>query len=629
MNDDRRTSRPGISVESSPTASDIKRNKFSVKSDSHVSDGKTTLGDARVIHSESFLSHHSKRNKFASSGSVGTSLVGNLPFGGTGFGGSQSTASSVRMVPEIYSPLYQLANLQLPRDRRTMNAWNRAFYETNPYVRNSINLHATYPISKLRLKCHDKKILQFFEDMVEELNLWEVVQNVALEYWKIGEVFPFSRLNESTGKWNKIIIHNPDYIHVHRSVLANDPVVYLQPDEMLKRIVNGRTFQEQRLRQQLPPEILRLVRQNKNIPLDNFNVSHLKYLSSPYDGRGVSIIVCVYKDLMLYDKLRECKFAQADGLVNPITLVKLGDNENNRPSQEDLDEFRKIMEDAQFDKDFKLVTHASVAIERVGASGTVIDVGTDFEFIVKSILSGLMTPDSIINTEGPTYASASVGLEVLKGRYENFRTQIENWLVRKIFAPIAKIQDYYETKDKEKRLIVPQIVWNKMNLRDVNTYIDHLKALADATMVTGEGESAQPHLGRISAGAVLESLDIDFDEDLKRRKEEAIKILILQKEIATLKDLDLDELRSIDPDQPITEQTKREKERNKNDIFDKQQGSEVEPGTAPGTEEFPIKSLMEATPGVEPTTKETPLSLEALPPKAPPAPPGGTTGTET
>ena len=69
-----------------------------------------------------------------------------------------------RMMPEIYSPLFQVANLNLPRDRMTMNAWNRNFYDTNPIVRNAITLHATYPISKINIKSKNRKIEQFFND---------------------------------------------------------------------------------------------------------------------------------------------------------------------------------------------------------------------------------------------------------------------------------------------------------------------------------------------------------------------------------------------------------------------------------------------------------------------------------
>ena len=95
------------------------------------------------------------------------------------------TASSTtdRMSPEIYSPLFQLANLNLPRDRVTMNAWNRVFYDTHPIVRNAINLHASYPISKINITCKNKQVQQFFMEMAKKLICIQLltVQLLSLE----------------------------------------------------------------------------------------------------------------------------------------------------------------------------------------------------------------------------------------------------------------------------------------------------------------------------------------------------------------------------------------------------------------------------------------------------------------
>ena len=97
--------------------------------------------------------------------------------------------------------------------------------------------------------------------------------------------------------------------------------------------------------------------------------------------------------------------------------------------------------------------------------------------------------------------TASVGLEVLRSRYERFRNLIERWLVKKIMEPICKIQDFYEYRDGEKKLIVPKIVWNKINLRDIDTYIQSLKDLM----------ATDPGTGKVSDRSVMEFLDLDYD----------------------------------------------------------------------------------------------------------------------
>lgn len=461
-----------------------------------------------------------------------------------GFGGGGGT---VRQAPEVYSPLFQIANLQLPRDRITMNAWNRNFYDTHPLVHNCINLHATYPISKINIKCKNQKVQKFFEEMAEEMDLIGTLQNIALEFWKIGECFPYAELDEQKGVWKRITIQNPDYIHVKTSVLSGESTISLRPDAALMRLVQSNNPADVALRQNISEEILYHVRKGNNIPLDNFHISHLKMLSSPYDIHGTSVIVSIYKDLMLYDKLRESKFAQADNLVNPITLVKVGGSGEGEyhPTQQSLEQYRQIFEAAQYDKDFKIITHAGVAVERVGASGQIIDIGNDMNFIVDNILFGLMTPKAILTQDGASFNSASIGLEVLKQRYEAFRNMMARWLTKKIFAPISEVQEFYEYEDGNKKLIVPEIDWNQMILYDMDNYINVLNSLA----------TQNPENPTVSKTTLFRSLGLNIDEENRRIKKEMINGIILKKEQQLLSGMTLGALRSVKPDDDIIEPT--------------------------------------------------------------------------
>ncbi|MFM7854260.1 MAG: hypothetical protein ACKO96_20635, partial [Flammeovirgaceae bacterium] len=98
------------------------------------------------------------------------------------------------------------------------------------------------------------------------------------------------------------------------------------------------------------------------------------------------------------------------------------------------------LEEAQYDKDFKIVTHDGVKIERVGYNGGVMEIGTDVEHIINNLYTGLMVPKALMDQEGATYASSSVGLEVLRQRYDIFRNMIKKWLEQKVFAPISELQ---------------------------------------------------------------------------------------------------------------------------------------------------------------------------------------------
>ncbi len=271
-------------------------------------------------------------------------------------GNYSGSGGTVKQMPEVYSPLWLNSNLNLPRDRATINAWCRSFFALNPFVHNAISLHSTYPISKLNIKCPNKDIEKFFNDMIEEIDLMNVCVQIAQEYWLLGEAFVYAELDENRGKWSRLVINNPDYMIVKRTVMADEPVIMLRPDENLKKIIFSNRPGDIEQRKQLNNQIIDSVKRGENIQLDNFNVTHLAKKISPYEIRGTGLPVCIFRQLMLFDRLRESKFAQADSMINPVTLVKIGGDgpENLHPTFADIEAWRDVFE--CHDEDTEILT---------------------------------------------------------------------------------------------------------------------------------------------------------------------------------------------------------------------------------------------------------------------------------
>ena len=860
--------------------------------------------------------------------SVGIKKIAQVVSGGGFRGGSGDT---VKQTPEVYSPLWLNSNLSLPRDRATINAWCRSFYALNPFVHNAINLHSTYPISKLNIKCPNKEIEKFFNDMIEEIDLMNVCVSIAQEYWLLGEAFVYAELDESQGKWSRLLIQNPDYMVVKRTVVANEPTIMLRPDENLKKIIFSNKPTDIEQRKQLNQHIIDSVKRGDNIAIDNFHISHLARRISPYEIRGTGLPVCVFRQLMLFDKLKECysedteiltdkgfnkikdlvrqssdislnpnyvngvlldvdgsissiltmkedfkvacvnpenntieyhkpiemhmsqhngemihfksrnvdclvtpnhnmwvqkanrlngksgwsdfnkvkakdisptatyrfqgitnwegknieyvqvldkqipielylkfmgyvisegylgqnyidfvqkidsdciedikntvrqfasifdlsvyereiatkdykkagfkkqpsnrwnarinskslmnyfidqigtekstsaykkiptfiksldkdllsilletlvlgdgshlknkkslawkyytiskqlsddvqeiafkcgfapsiytkiksknteycvswsdaadgnypiltpnkkyppkinkenyngvvwcfevptglfitrrngqitiqgnsKFAQADNMINPLTLVKVG-SADFKPTFADLEAWRNVFEEAQYDKDFKVFTHEGVTVERVGYTG-INDISADITQAIKEIYVGLQVPSVLMDGGADTtYANGGVALDVLRQRYMQFRNMMSTWLKRKIFAPISKIQGFYDYSHGEKMLIVPDIDWNHMSLFDAGDYINTL-----LTLTQGEGDQK-----RASLHTLYRSLGLEFEDETRKLRKEAIQSEIAKKEKAALTSMNLNSLRTIDDEDEITE----------------------------------------------------------------------------
>jgi hypothetical protein len=512
------------------------------------------------------------------------------------------TGDTVKQSPEVYSPLWLNSNLNLPRDRATINAWCRSFYALNPFVHNAINLHSTYPISKLNIKCPNKDIEKFFNDMIEEIDLMNICVQIAQEFWLLGEAFVYSELDESKGKWSRLLIQNPDYMIVKRTVIANEPTIMLRPDENLKKIIFSNKPSDIEQRKQLNNHIIDSVKRGENIPLDNFHVSHLARRISPYEIRGTGLPVCIFRQLMLFDKLRESKYAQADNMINPLTVVKIG-SADFKPTFADLEAWRNVFEEAQYDKDFKIFTHEGVDVSRVGYGQGIYDISGDITQIIKEIYVGLQVPPVLMDGGADTtYANGGVALDVLRQRYMQFRNMMSIWLKTKIFAPISKIQGFYDYSGGEKQLIVPDVDWNHMSLFDAGDYINTLVTLT-------QGQDDQK---RASIHSLYRSMGLEWQDEQRKMRKEAIQTAILKKEKASLESMDLNELRALDDEDEIPEQD--------NDDNKPAGGESPLPGETPGGG-LPGLDMGSPPPPPPPSGGGAPPP-EAPPSGPPPAPPG-------
>ena len=247
--------------------------------------------------------------------------------------------------PTFYHPLFQPVNMLLPRDRRERNEWCRHFYRTEPIIATAIDLHTEYPVSDFNNVCSDEYIKKFFDYLAfDHLNIIELLLGIGHEYWKIGDVFVFGTLNEQDAIWDRFTILNPDYINIRTSVFSDDALIELIPDDMIRTIIQeGPRGENAELYHQMPDEVIRAVKMNRNIKLDNRLVTHIAHKSSDYESWGTPLMMRCFKALIYKDKLRAAQDAIANRHIFPIRLAKLGTPGEPYPTSQDLATFRDLL----------------------------------------------------------------------------------------------------------------------------------------------------------------------------------------------------------------------------------------------------------------------------------------------
>lgn len=442
--------------------------------------------------------------------------------------GLRRNAADVALTsPEIRNPLLNIVNFFLPYNYKVLNQWIRYYDRFHPMVGNCIDLHGYFPISKfdLKLKKTDDDVLGVYEDCTEEIELFQRFLEMSREFELIGEEYPYLHWSDELNFFDAMILMNPDFINVKMHPLAYGmkPTIELEPDELLKSLVQSNEPEDIEIKQALDPVVVSAVMMGQNIRIDPFNTEQIARKASPYEPRGTSIVLRIIKDLLYEDKLRDAQYSVADGMITPKVLYKLGDPNNGyMPTTEDLMDFRALLQAQAHDPLAAIVTHYGLSLEYVGAYGKILPIVPEFQFIEDRILTGLYTNKALTHGEGPTFANATVAMEALQGRYMAKREKLEDFAIRKIYTPIALANEFYEplTEAQMSHGVRPSSKDRKLNLPSFD-WKQKLKLVDDIQRKQMIINLRSRSIPEVSLRKIYDELGIDFQTEMAALKEES------------------------------------------------------------------------------------------------------------
>jgi hypothetical protein len=385
-------------------------------------------------------------------------------------------------MPAFYHPEFEPSTLLMPRERREVDAWCRYFYKYDALVSTAIDAHAELPISTIRMALpngHDKdknrKIKDEYEEMcsTEYLDLFNKLLQIGVEYYKLGNVVPYSQWSSEKNKWIKLTLLDPDYVEIEKLQFTNKMRIDMVPNDNLRRIVNNGPNHPKTgiLFQSLPEDIIQLIRMNKNIPLNTnpyngSHATHLAYKMADYDLWGTGLIERNFKALVYKDRLRQSQDAIAARHLTPKHLV-WAENMGNV----DVNTIREQVDSAMSDPDYAIITNFELHWELIGTSTGLMQLESEWNWLTEELLIGLMINKSFLLGEG-SYANGQTVLQVMNQRYSIYRERLESYIVQYLFKPMAVMNDWAEYEDgtvkKEKKIkyLFPKIKWNKLDFVD-------------------------------------------------------------------------------------------------------------------------------------------------------------------
>ena len=202
-----------------------------------------------------------------------------------------------------------MKSIYLPKDRRTVNAWNRFYYNTHPVIGNFVDSIVENVCCDFKLKGTNKKELEIYKnnlfDKKKGFKYKGVVRDIIKEFNIIGEAVTYINFNEGDGVIDNVTLQNPDFIELKNNILTEGVSVYMIPDASFRKLCNSKKKEDIEIVKQIPKKVLEYVKSGKNVPLDLKFVSVLQRLQNKYDVRGTSFICKYYKQLIYEDKSKK------------------------------------------------------------------------------------------------------------------------------------------------------------------------------------------------------------------------------------------------------------------------------------------------------------------------------------
>jgi len=374
-------------------------------------------------------------------------------------------------------------------------------------------------------KTGDKKrsqmILDHFIKMIgsEGVDLYNKLLQIGVEYYKLGNVFPYLQLNEEQTAWEKLTLLDPDYINIEKLQFTNAMKIELIPNDRLREVINRGDHDPHTgvLSQTIDPIIKTKVMSSENIPLSTnvlaSHVSHIARKMGDYEVLGTSLIERNFKALVYKDRLRRSQDAIAVRHLTPKHLVWTDSNANDV----DILALREQVENALQDPDYAIVTNFEIHWDLVGTNSALMQLSGEWEWVNDELIVGLMMNKSFIIGEG-AFSNGQTVLEVLEQRYGIYRATLEDWVEKQVFKPIAILNNFTEKRMGYVRdahgdivetevdvLLYPTIKWNRLNLTDDNQHKQMLSQMVERGFL--DVETWLEYFG-LDADVVLDKLNL-------------------------------------------------------------------------------------------------------------------------
>lgn len=399
---------------------------------------------------------------------------------------------------------------------------SRKLYYWGGIVGTAIDTLVEFAVTPIRIQGvedeQQKKVLEYFKNYVNVENpnvtrgLNALVNEIVLEWFIAGNVFPYHNWRDVTIEGSKkpyelpntIPLLNPDNIDLDETAASvGVQIIKMKIPETIQAIVrkkqnHGRLTEEEKIiYENTSEDIRRLVKKNKEeVILSPEKVSHIKRKGRSYNVWGIPYLTRSFGEVANKQKIKALDTATIDGMINRITIFKVGDKDNPTTwAPERLGALHSLLSSPNPSN--MLVWGYDLSVEDIGPDGKILEFKNRYDQADYDILAALGIPINLFIGTGKEKLGADpwITLMAMVEKLEKLREQIQVYL-EDLLKEICVRNGFKGTE--------PKIRWQRMNLRNIKELRTLVLALYDR--------------GLLPIRTALEESNYEFDEMLRQRQ---------------------------------------------------------------------------------------------------------------
>lgn len=395
--------------------------------------------------------------------------------------------------------------------KKTMELCDK-LYQYEGTCGSAIDIFVEFTIGNLKAEETGKKeldkALEFFNNQVNSnvpstiRGIQQVMTKISYDWFIKGNAFPFTKwdnvdvpdLTAPMQLPTRIVILNPELINipVETQMLGNAQIYFSPTTEMLNLMNrDGRSnpglkdFKSMKMFSNRPDGLY-------GYRLNPEFVKHIKRKGRDYSPWGIPYLTRAFSAVASLRRLRRLDDATTEGLVNLITIYKIGSKEHPAGSSR-IQAFSNLIRNPKPTQ--TLVWDYDVEVEQVGPDNKLLAFDKKYVEPRQEILRALGVPSVLIDPNASRGSDPWVSIMALAERLEKHRNEISIWL-EDLYHQIAANNGFED--------IYPKVRWERLNLSNDQLIKNFVMQFYDR--------------GLIDPQTALEESRYDFNSVLNRKK---------------------------------------------------------------------------------------------------------------